>query len=713
MEQQYFEFSKMKEHLEITDLLSVLSGDMFLLDYDNETVTFSQQIAKMFQGNCETPAAQVPLKSVMESLTPKSREILARDIERLKQKRTSKISSHLNMMLDSMHMTDFIVVMIPLKQDGLALGICQINFDLMHERDQQMEEVIQQLKQMQSVNQLILEGSTDYIYQLDLVNNVCTFSPKSVEVLPLEHHTFSNAMDRILGFIIPEDRSIFLNSFVPFLTGKSDYHTAEYRVMTKQGEIMWISCHGKGLHDESGNPIMIAGSLMDITKSKKNEEKINRVLYYDMLTGLKNRRRLEMDLNEYFAREPDATGSILCIDIQNFKVFNEIFSHDFANNILKEFVDILNLYITENLGVYRLEGDEFIVHIPESEPEKILEKMAAFEMCLSKARIIEGHTVYIRARTGVAIYPLNGHTGEELIKNALTALQVYGISTASRTNFFQNEGMDAISKRYQLENELRKDIGNQMKHFRLVYQPVIEYIGDTPVWHGAEALLRYENPDFPNVGQMEMIEILEHTDLIIPVGRWVMQTAIKECARWHSMGVDAYINVNLSARQVSDAGLLTYITQCCTSAGLDYNRLVCELTETSLVKNFEIAHQFCAELRKLGIGVALDDFGTGYSSFNYLRRLPLSVVKVDREYVQRLETEQANQIILRCLYDLSKVTGLSLCVEGIETERIANMLHTMGIPLMQGYYFERPLEVDIFRREILNHAPVRPYTEQH
>lgn len=702
MESQYFDFRTMKNSPDLSELLDILTGDIFLLDYDHGTIHLSRQLAQFFRCGDE---AILPVDTLLQSCTDRSRQVFLHDLERLKQQRTTKTDSHLNLVLDDGRMVDFLLVMIPIPEQGKALGICHMNFDVMHERDQQMEEVIQQLRQAQIVNQLILEGSTDYIYQLDLVNNVCTFSPKAVEVLPLEHHSFSNAMDRVLGFIVPEDRPIFLNSFTPFLTGKSEYHTAEYRVLTKYGDIMWISCHGKGLHDENGKPLMIAGSLMDITEQKRTEEQVNRMLYYDMLTGLKNRRRLEIDLNEYFAREPDAVGSILCFDLENFKVFNEIFNHEFANQVLVEFVKVLQLYITNNLGIYRLEGDEFIVHIAESEPEEILSRLAAFQMYLSRARVVEGHTVYLRARTGVAIYPLNGHTGEELIKNAITALQVHRRSDACTTSFFVAEGMDNLSKRYLLENALRQDIGSNMEHFRLVYQPLVEYDGDRPVWHGAEALLRYSNPALPDVTQTELIETLERTDLIIPVGRWVLRTAVRECARWHSMGVPAFINVNLSARQVSDAGLVNHITQCCQSAGLEFPYLVCELTETSMVKNFDNARHFCSALRELGIGLALDDFGTGYSNFNILRRLPITLVKVDREYVQQLETDETHQIILRCLCDLSRATNLQLCVEGVDTEGIAQLLRRMGISLMQGFYFDQPLEAEVFRKEILNHMP--------
>ena len=702
--QEYFSFDQLNNQSALGDWTEVLTSSCFLLDYTKGDVHLCHHLAQLLHSGCAHPPAHVSLSQLAEVFTPRSRETFLRDVERLRENRTAKTDSHLNILING-DVTNLLVIMFQLNEVGLVLGICHINYDLMHEYDERMEDVIQQLKHAQSVNRLILEGSTDYIYQLDLVNNVCTFSPKALDVLPLESATFSNAMDRVMSFIVPEDRKVFLDSFTPFLTGKSDYHTAEYRVLTKQGEIMWISCHGKGLHDATGNPLMIAGSLMDVTEKKRIDAHMRQMLYYDTLTGLKNRYCFEKEMAEFLESNPTAKGSLLCVDIRDFKVFNEIFGHSFANTILQEFARVLQLYITDSLGFYRLEGDEFLVHLAESDPAAILEKLTPFQMYLSCPRLIEGHTVYIRARIGVAIYPMHGNTSEELIKNANTALQLHSRSDTQQTVFFRSESTETLNKKYLLETELRKDIDNGMRHFRLVYQPVVEFRDEKPFWHGAEALLRYSNPELPGLSQMDLIETLEFSDMIIPVGRWVIEQAVRECARWHKMGLQVYINVNISAQQVSDANLINHIMACCQSSGLDYRWLMCELTETSLVKNFEIANQFCQSLMQLGAGVALDDFGSGYSSFNYLRRLPINQIKVDREYVQYLETEEYHRIILRCLYDLSQTLHLSLCVEGVETLQTVNLLRKMGVPLMQGFYFDRPLEADVFRKEITYHVP--------
>ncbi len=703
MAQDYFDFHTMKGNLGLDRLPDELAQDIFVLDLNTDELFLSERLAQGLSRKAARLRPRVGLDELAELLTPQSREVFMLDVERLRNRRTERTYTHLNLVYDG-GVKDLLATVVPTGRENVFIGICSTSFDLMYEHDQRLSSIIDQLEKAQQINQLILEGSTDYVYQLDLVNNTCTFSSKAVDVLPLESPTFSNAMDRILGFIVPEDRNVFLSSFTPFLTGTSEYHTAEYRVTTRAGDIMWISCHGKGIHDEDGNPIMIAGSLMDITEHKKMLAQIESMLYYDMLTGLKNRRCFEKDMQELFSSDAGATGGILCVDISNFKVFNEVFGQSFADEVLQEFARILDLYINDNLGIYRLEGDEFLVHVKESTTESILERLAPFQMYLSQARTIKGHTLYIHANIGAAVYPQHGRSGEELIKNANTALQMHARANSKETLFFRSEVATALNRRYALENEMRKDIDAGMRNFRLVFQPVIEVRGDAMLWHGAEALLRYTSTETPNASQAEIIETLEMSDMIIPVGQWVISRATKECGRWNKLGVRMSVNVNVSAQQISDPMLVAHIRRCCQRAGLDPSLLVCELTETSLVDSLELTNQLCRQLKEMGVGVALDDFGTGYSSFSYLRELPISQIKVDRQYIQNIETEGYNQIILRCLYDLSRELGLGLCVEGVERESTVSILSDMGISLMQGFYFDAPLEAEVFRKEAVGHG---------
>ncbi len=676
-----------------------LIENSFFLDIENRLLYLADVLAmEIFHRELTGP---LPLGEFLQYLSEESAGTLREDIRRLEKEKLPRTDSQIVICYQDENVPA-LVIMSKEADSPIILGLVHLSYELLHEYKSDLAQIVAELERAQSINQLILEGSTDYIYQLDLVNNVCTFSPKALDVLPLESPTFPNAMDRVLSFIHPEDRHIFLESFTPFLTGKSLFHNAEYRVYTKTGDIMWISCHGKGMHDSTGRPLLIAGSLMDVTEKKRTQERMDHLIYTDMLTGMRNRYCYETDM-EACLKKPGAEGSILCIDIRNFKLYNEIFGHHFGNQILKEFAQLLPMYLPINRGIYRLEGDEFLVHLGTNQQDEILEAIAPLQIALSKARVIDGHSIYIDVTIGIAIYPEHGRTSDELLKNADTVL--YKLSKYSKDSvmFFSIESSRELSKQYQLENELRSDIEHQFRNFRVVFQPIVTLNQDGPHWCSAEALLRYQNSRLPDVTQKELIETLEMTDLIIPVGRWVLTRAIEECSHWHLTGAMASVHVNFSAQQMSDAGIMEHITRTLKKYGLSAKHLICELTETSLINNFETARQLCRELMELGAGIALDDFGTGYTSFNYLRTLPISQIKIDKTYVENLSENEYNQIIIRCLYDLSKNMGLTLCVEGVEDKETLDMLYGMGARLIQGFYFERPMEAGIVRKEFKQH----------
>lgn len=678
----------------------------FLLDTIRREIFFSPVLSQAFfhtdSGICQS------LDEFLTNFSSENSDELLNGFYRLSSGKLSRIDIQVTFSRQDENLP-VLFILVGEPKNPFVLGIVHLSYDLTRDYRHQLDEIIAKLEHAQNVNQLILEGSTDYIYQLDLVNNICTFSPKALDVLPLESPTFGNAMDRILSFIHPDDRHIFLESFTPFLSGKSLFHTAQYRVYTKTGEIMWISCHGKGMLNESGQPIMIAGSLMDITQAKKTEEQINHMLYTDMLTEMKNRYCYEIDMARHLVT-PNAAGCILCVDIRNFKLYNEIFGRAFGNLILKEFGDILQMYLSDNLGIYRLEGDEFLVHLAEHDKDAILAALVPLQLALTKARLIDGHSIYIDVTIGIATYPEHGATPEELLKNADTVLYKMSKYSKEKVMFFMNEKGEDLSKQYRLENELRMDIENNFRNFRVVYQPIVQLPATGPdkekhaFWSSAEALLRYQNPNLPGITQGELIETLEMTDLIIPVGRWVLEKAVEECSHWNFTGAHASVHVNFSAQQMSDAGLLDFIQQTLKKYALSPRFLICELTETSLINNFDTARQLCRKLMNMGMGISLDDFGTGYTSFNYLKTLPISQIKIDKTFVSDLANDEYNKIIVRTLYDLSRSMNLELCVEGVEKKEILDILLDMGVTLIQGFYFERPMEAAIIREEFKSHC---------
>lgn len=696
MEKNFFEWKKLIEKYECLVFPVDEMGEIFELDVQEKSIYLSKKCAELlFEKN--GIRERISQEEFEKHLSAEGCHAFRQAIQRLLDGKVERVGTHAAVNGRSGQLSTVIYLFRIAGYDNI-LGHISVDYEPMREYERHLEETIKQLQHVQMVNELTLEGASDYIYQLDLVKNECTFSKNALEVLPLDSATFSDAMNRVLSFIIPEDRPVFLNSFTPFLTGQSTKHEADYRVLTKQGEIMWVSCHGKGVHDENGRPVMIAGSLLDITQQKKDQEKIDKMLYFDELTGLKNRRCFEKELGERL-EEKDAAGSFLYMNIRKFKLYNELFGHSFGNKVLKEFAYMLNLYFVDSYGIYRISGDEFCVHLHESDRMQIMAKLIPFQSTLKKTRTIDERSVYINTYTAVVIYPEHGDSVDDLINNAHQCLYRMARAEKDEISFFAGKVGDAVSQQFWIENEIRKDIENGFRNFRVVYQPIVHSAAEGNRWTGAEALLRYTNPSLPDLDQMEMIRTLEYSGLIVPVGRWVLGRAVHECAQWNKAGNRRIVHVNVAAQQVSDAGLVDYVKHMCEQEGLSTSNLVMELTETSLLNNFEVATSFCNELLKMHIGVALDDFGTGYSSFNYLRNLPITQIKIDRGYVHDLGNNQYNQTFISFMQKLSEELKLELCVEGVETEHEYKLLKEMNVSCMQGYYFERPMESDVIRRE--------------
>lgn len=672
-------------------------GEIFLINLETDQVYLSKKCWKLLFEK-EKLGAKMDREVFETCLSEKGRHAFRQAISRLQTGKVARSSCHATVKGKAGTLSS-VIYLYRMEHCQEILGHVSVDYEPMREYEEHLGEVIKELNHAKIVNELIVEGASDYIYQLDLINDVCTFSSKALDVLPLESPTFGDAMNRVLSFIIPEDRHVFLDSFVPFLTGQSDRHVADYRVMTKQGNIMWISCNGKGIFDENGKPMMIAGSLVDSTVEKIQQENIKKMLYYDELTGLKNRRCFEKEMKEYL-QNPNVKGSFLYINIRKYKQYNEMFGHDFGNKVLKEFAYMLGLYLYNAKGIYRFSDDEFLIHLKESNREQIMAKIIPLQNTLQRMRELDGHTISIQTYTAVVIFPEHGHTIDELLNNANQCLYHMINDDDKEIRFFDGENSSSASKQLRLETALRQDIENGFQHFRVVYQPIVRMQEDgTTEWIGAEALLRYSNPDFPKLGQMEMIRTLEYTGLILTVGRWVISQALRECRKWSYSGKRCAVHINVAAQQIADAGLVEYIKNKCEEEFVDPSSLVIEITETSLLNNLEIATAFCNGLLEFGAGVALDDFGTGYSSFNYLRNLPITEIKIDREYTRNLQENKYNQTFIAIMHQLTQQMDMTLCVEGVETIEELELIRSMGISLIQGYYFERPMEADVISRE--------------
>lgn len=671
----------------------------FILDISEKSALVSTDLYKIICHNKADADEKEIFKMLVSHIEKEDLELFNKNIETVLLGKSSNANVNITIKYDDKYKkTDLKLCAIILNNHKLnVLGIFMENMTVIgSQNNYYLENAPHELTHAELVNKLIIEGASDYIFQYDVKNDYCLFSPHAVDVLPIDIPSFSNVMETSLSFIVPEDREHYIETITPFMTGKSQYHKAEYRVTTRYGEIMWVSCRGKGIHDKDGNPIMIAGSLVDITEIKKYQQHIELMANVDQLTGLFNRYRFYTDMNH----NKSTSGAVLFIDIDDFKVYNDVFGHSFGNEVLIKVARKLEGNFNKAEGIYRLGGDEFVIHCPSIDRITLDKKLSTLVANIREPIVINDKSVYITLSIGVAFYPEHGRNADEILNNADMAMYTAKKSGKDSIKIYIDSSHEEISRRFMLETELRRAVEENFQDFSLHYQPIVD--ASSGKWKGAEALIRWKSPTFGNVPANELIDILEYMGLMVKVGRWILNTAVKECSAWHKAGLkDKFIHVNLSMVQIDNPNLQEDIIQTLKNFCLPPQLLYLELTESILMKNIENTTNFCKAMQNMKVRISLDDFGTGYSSLSYLRQLPLDEIKIDKSFLMNFESDDYNKAIVLSLCDLAHTIKLSLCVEGVEEDIHWKILKDMNVDTLQGYLFAKPMTSKEFREKLL------------
>ena len=348
----------------------------------------------------------------------------------------------------------------------------------------------------------------------------------------------------------------------------------------------------------------------------------------------------------------------------------------------------------------RLGGDEFTAIIPKiSHAEDALRVGHRIREQMRRPFVLDGREVVLTASIGIAVYPDDGHDPASLLKHADTAM--YHAKDKGRDNcqFYSASLTQRAQRRLDLESNLRQALDRG--EFSLVYQPQFDLVNRRI--HSVEALIRWNHPSDGIVSPMDFIPLAEENGLIVPIGEWVLRTACSDTARWQREGHDLAVAVNLSPMQFRDPNLVRTVFNILEETGLSPQSLELEVTETAVMEDSVATLSTLEALNARGVQIALDDFGTGYSSMNYLKRMPLSNLKVDQSFVQGLPHDKDNHAIVRAILSLARNLGFSVTAEGVETLEQVETLRGMGCDALQGYYFSRPVPAagipDLIKRE--------------
>ena len=437
--------------------------------------------------------------------------------------------------------------------------------------------------------------------------------------------------------------------------------------------------------------------LEDITERRTAEARITHLARYDELTGLPNRVNFRDEIERLLAvpRDAEQLSALLFVDLDQFKQVNDTLGHPCGDQLLCAVADRLRAMLRPEDFVARFGGDEFVVfqqNIKSPEDSAILARRIVDH--LSERYKIDNHLVEIGASVGIALTSPAGVSADTLLKNADMALYRAKADGRGTFCFFRDEMAQTVEARRTLELDLRKALANE--EFELFFQPLVNLKSGRI--STCEALLRWNHPVRGTVSPVDIIPVAEDMGLIVDLGRWILRKACMECMK---LPAGVSVAVNFSPQQFHQRDVLSEVRYALEVSGLPADRLEIEITESSLLRNTQLTHDVLSQLREIGVRISLDDFGTGYSSLSYLHNFPLQKVKIDRSFLEGIDTDRP-LTLLRGVARLSADLGMSVVVEGIETNEQLELISTDGtVTEAQGYLFSRPVPA-VRIRQLLN-----------
>ncbi|MFJ7664001.1 putative bifunctional diguanylate cyclase/phosphodiesterase [Lysinibacillus sp. NPDC097162] len=470
----------------------------------------------------------------------------------------------------------------------------------------------------------------------------------------------------------------------------------EEAITAASGEVVWVQTVKVPIHLHESSTLLAVST--DITERKQYEDEIKFQANHDALTGLPNRRMFNDDLIALLekAKAEGSQNAILFFDLDRFKYINDTLGHDVGDLLLVEVSRRIEMLLEEKhnrANIYRLGGDEFTILLPYYDATE----SEAFAKDLLAQFItgfwIDGSEYFITPSIGISTFPNDGYDANTLIKHADTAM--YYVKERGKNNYqlFTSEMQQHFYRKMMIEKQLRTALDNE--EFELYYQPIMDVKSNEII--GMESLIRWNNAVLGQVTPDEFISIMEETGMIIPIGKWVLNTAIAQTAHWHrESNKRLKISINVSVKQLLESTFVDSVQHAIENAELDATYVVLEITESIAMYAESMIEKLCA-LKKLGISLSMDDFGTGYSSLSYLNKYPLDSLKIDKSFVIGMNQDDENKALVKTIIAIAKQLDLKVIAEGVEGKEEYHFLAEIGCDYAQGYLFSRPLPVAEFK----------------
>ena len=529
-----------------------------------------------------------------------------------------------------------------------------------------------------------------YVFLCDMRYDYSRWSKSLVESFGLPSEYMYGAGFIWEEHIHPEDRQAYHEGVDAIFSGKQLGHDMQYRAKTPDGEYVLCTCRGIVISDEYGRPEYFGGSI------RNHSEKS----HVDTLTGLRNQYGFFADIQSYIRNKtPIKLG--MC-GIAKLTEINEVYGYEAGNRVLQHLGRYLMDNVTNRGGTYRLEGSRFAVISTMQSEEEFANLYYVVKNHFREGIKIDDRIISLELNAGMLV--LDDFNVDE--KTACSCLQ-FAYQESKINKHGELVRFDKVltgenQKRLEMLHVIRTSITREKKGFYLLYQPVVDVSTEKVV--GAEALLRWKSDEYGMVPPNDFIPFLENDPLFPELGEWIIKTAIEDAHKIISFIPDFIVNVNLSYSQLEQPDFTDSVLNIVKQGGISPENLCLEITERCRLLDMELLRNTIVKLRASGVRVALDDFGTGYSAVGLVKNLPFDTIKIDRSFVCDIEQDENEKKLLNSFTDIAGIFGSDVCVEGIETSEMRDIIKDYGIHSFQGYYYSKPISIEEFLSKVKNGA---------
>lgn len=527
--------------------------------------------------------------------------------------------------------------------------------------------------------------------------NVCHWTKNSLSCFNLDGKDMplSYLWDSLLH---PDDREIFRAKYQFLFCGQT-HVTGEYRLMRRNGNYQQYQCDFWRLSSECNDlDVCLAGRITDSDGLQMS----------DPVTSLPSNFDFSRTLDNLIAQK--LCGIVLMIGIDNFKTFNEMYSYAFGNHVLCLCAAVIRRMLPLHCSLFRSDGDGFFILSAPREVSEVQEWFLQVQKALQRPQLVDGITVNFTISAGMCSFPKDGDNTDEIYRIATLTLQSAKADGKNRLVCYSNELEAKYGIQSRLLAHLRESIAQGFKYFSVYYQPLV--LAETGELTGCEALLRWRHPDFLDIPIETCVNCLEESGLIIELGEWILRTAVKQCAKWVRFAPHFCININVACQQFEKPDFQFTVMNILNEYHVDPENIILELTESGRVQNAEKVGQVFDFLRSQRIRIAFDDFGTGYASLDIFRKLSADELKIDRSFLERITYNITDQALVTTLINLCHKMNMLVCVEGIESAELENIIRQMKPDFLQGYYYDLPLTANAFETkyflELTSHLSSTP-----